>query len=1675
MADDFNFDDFDGGIDDFDMGGDNSMEDNGRNPIGSTFTELGRGTISGLTSPSNVINALDQNLPDSFSQTTELARSSIEEVSSIRDEITDELAPAAASALKEARDFLPGARLKGFADKFIDKFGESGSAYRGPSAEQVRDDEVGVELGKVFSENLKVSLAQQAEEKAGRAESEAREISRFQEQLIALKETSRFTAALAGYQDKVTFNYHKKSLEVSIRSMYFLRDITASTIKYQNESRVQLETLVKNTGLPDSRKLLLHDRVLNTQQDELQNALYGAIPGVNVIPQAIAGAGKAIKGKLGNLRDNLVFGREQAEAFRDTSSELTQAQKANLVGSQGIAGVLLGRGSKALASKLSTVPGAGKTFDSLSEYQADGLRNIRKASMKLEESERKGIRGLATRSFGKLLGLLPGESASSTKLRAIESPDTPRDFDKRTHNTINVVIPRHLAMVVKELRQARLGEHVPVEHFDYDSQTFITNNTLSKRIESRLKRATNTLNIDDSATQAADAIIGKNDVSDTTRSDLEELIRYRAVSGAGKGKRLTTADSILRDKEALNRIKDPKRRKRVQKLISRIEGTGKGDKVRSELRDAFSNINVDESSLAQEIDKIILMNGPEMLLEQGIIEPDGDNGYKIIQDKAIEMFLSANDGELTERVKEAKIKQAGKPSKLQKIQDKFANTFTREKLSDAAMQVEFESNILIDVIKTKGLDVKAKETALEELVALQETVADTKVGKSISKQYDKLSSRVESERKKLNRSRRFRILKSKTTRFGRRLKTGLEKRMPGFKRNFKSASEKYDALRDLIGDQVDELDKDELIQVAKDFGVKVADASEMTPSEIKEKLKDKAEELKKEVTKEKLGNFKAKTEETFNKAKDKVKPKVDAIKNEVSDTKEEVDLLESIIRSEETSAEAKAAAVEILSKRVAESKVARGASMLSKAGAKVSGKLKEEIGDIQEEIEELENIANDESQSEGMREAAVGKMVKLKRSRMKGVAKAAGSLVTGMFSRKPNLNDRDGDGIDDTSFLGIKKLRAARKKAKEDKAGNESKKDKDEKSGSSSLLITLLGAIFGKSGIVGILGTAMGGLTSLAFGGIVSLLKTMLSRSMLGTVISLVGGLGGSLLRTVGTIFGGKAKGQGFGSKLVERMTKGMGKLITKIPGVSSLVKFGGPVAGVVGAATAGWEAGSYIEEKFDLGSKIGGFAHDLFHGDEVEKAFASTPVGKVVAAAEEKEKMDQFARFSPSLRNRLDALTPNANLFNRVRRPEYTGPGIAVEDSRPAYVPQGSMVNTNTSLQNIMAGKSSILDSISRATSMNVTTPKSTDVDLVGYVEVNSSEEGKETVVQVGNSETIQYVSRQYSPKSPVIMKGDTSNFAQGPNAKFTGMHPAFVEQLMGMAAEYGEITGERLVFRSGYRNHSDQLRMKREYKGRAATPGNSTHQYGLGFDGSTIQLDRCEKLGLMRKYGLTRPIQNETWHVEPIGIQFELNNIRARGLEKYDPNSVTELILSGYGRGGGGLGSLGKGRKGGYKRSLSSIRKAFNKPIAVKEAEVNTSAEGLVQSMMSTTKITAKQVVTSKTPAKKVIAAKAGPVAMQARAVQQTVAEESVEPRMSSKTVTKKPLSLADKNLTGVYSTLKESLVTQREMVTLLREISAKLPTVREQAKPKVAAKNTESGRNVKPSMSIKDNLMT
>lgn len=187
----------------------------------------------------------------------------------------------------------------------------------------------------------------------------------------------------------------------------------------------------------------------------------------------------------------------------------------------------------------------------------------------------------------------------------------------------------------------------------------------------------------------------------------------------------------------------------------------------------------------------------------------------------------------------------------------------------------------------------------------------------------------------------------------------------------------------------------------------------------------------------------------------------------------------------------------------------------------------------------------------------------------------------------------------------------------------------------------------------------------------------------------------------------------------------------------------------------------------------------------------------------------------------------------------------------------------------------------------------------------------------------------------APVSSEGGEQYLKLGKGVDIANLNGPTRNMLLSMAKEYGTLTGKSIQVNSGKRSYEAQAALHAKDPNGAAAPGRSLHEYGLAVDINSADANELEKLGLMKKYGFTRPVGGEPWHMEPAGIQ---KNIE---LARKDPSAADTMALASFRRGGGGVGTDPSAQK--YRRNTELAVSLLNNPgVTAKETITAQTTDG-------------------------------------------------------------------------------------------------------------------------------------
>lgn len=361
--------------------------------------------------------------------------------------------------------------------------------------EKQREDSIQSSLGELFSVQNRIAEKRAKLEEVKRDAKDAVETVRFQGQIGVLSSIDASLRNTVSFQNKNTYNYYRKSIELQLRKYHLLSDIYNTQTKTSEALIQTLNEIKLNTGLPEFVKM-------RTSEAAKQMIRSKAFEGVH---KTIFGNGDFITNFTNNLLGATKSAIGSVNDFMDLLDPMVE---------QGISAIVdddpLGRDAlhSATASVAPTLFGfLGKKMLQMSNKTKFGKKVYKNASRlksfndNLGENVLKSFTGGKVREFGRKLdksGELTDpvvdfiqqlvyqsvnkKSTTSLDIEGYENYGDQLGREQLTSKAQRVVIPGYLARILRELTIIRTGQDVPLLEYNYRSNKFTSSTSLTKDI-----------------------------------------------------------------------------------------------------------------------------------------------------------------------------------------------------------------------------------------------------------------------------------------------------------------------------------------------------------------------------------------------------------------------------------------------------------------------------------------------------------------------------------------------------------------------------------------------------------------------------------------------------------------------------------------------------------------------------------------------------------------------------------------------------------------------------------------------------------------------------------------------------------------------------------------------------------------------------------------------------------------------------------------------------------------------------------------------------------------------------------------------------------------------------------------------------------------------------------------
>lgn len=398
-------------------------------------------------------------------------------------------------------------------NKFLEKYESDFEQFKTQTEEQIREASIQSNISSIFDKQLEVQKALEAIRSSEEKAKDNLNLGISKLNLDTLTSIDNNIANQTAFTLQISKEYYKKSLELQFKSYFIQVDMLKTMRDYYKGFSVQLDSIIKNTGLPEFVKLKNTERLQEIIRTELAQSTYKKLFNnseyVDTIKKRISGM---IDEKINSITDSIDQITSSLEMINDSGwggagLGMLSGIIANLGG-----GILGEKLANKIAPKLkdkikdNKVINTGANYLSLlatspSTFFSSMSEKVDKKVSEYED-ESTSTRFLASKLFGGLKSVLdltaPGRVSAEVKGTSILSHNQPAIFDNKVHRSITEVIPMYLSKILAENTNLRIMynevhkeqlsgfKQVDALVYDYNSRKLTTKEKFRSNIEKDL-------------------------------------------------------------------------------------------------------------------------------------------------------------------------------------------------------------------------------------------------------------------------------------------------------------------------------------------------------------------------------------------------------------------------------------------------------------------------------------------------------------------------------------------------------------------------------------------------------------------------------------------------------------------------------------------------------------------------------------------------------------------------------------------------------------------------------------------------------------------------------------------------------------------------------------------------------------------------------------------------------------------------------------------------------------------------------------------------------------------------------------------------------------------------------------------------------------------------------------
>jgi len=473
-----------------------------RSPITKARNNVVAGLKDGLMNRTGLEQVLKAAFPSEYGETYDNFTSVLSGVSESSDLVKKEFNRLKSRGKAYLRQLAPVGDMVGLS-KLTNKLNEWGSedsdndtyGQSNTDKQREREDSIQASLGELFSIQNRMAEHRSKIAEAKENQKEAVETVRFQGQIKALASIDSSLRNQVSFQNKNTFNYYRKSIEIQLRKYHLLSDIY-NTQTRTSEALIQTLNEIKlNTGLPEFVKMrnseAAKEMLRSKALEGMHKGIFGSGDFITKLTENLVGSVRNAIGTFSDLTDMLDPMVEQGISAIVDDDPL--GRDALHSGVANVSPTLFGLLGKYILQKSNTTKFGRKVYKNAQRLKAfnDNLgENVLGAfkSGKIHQFGRKFDKeGTLTDKIVDFMQQLVYQSVNSKQSVQLDVEGYDNYSDQLGREQLaskaqRVVIPGYLARILRELTIIRTGQDAPLLEYNYRSNKFTTSANFTKDI-----------------------------------------------------------------------------------------------------------------------------------------------------------------------------------------------------------------------------------------------------------------------------------------------------------------------------------------------------------------------------------------------------------------------------------------------------------------------------------------------------------------------------------------------------------------------------------------------------------------------------------------------------------------------------------------------------------------------------------------------------------------------------------------------------------------------------------------------------------------------------------------------------------------------------------------------------------------------------------------------------------------------------------------------------------------------------------------------------------------------------------------------------------------------------------------------------------------------------------------